>query len=142
MNRNETKPIYRYPVVVGTDDLDEMNHVNNLVYLKWCLKSATSHSKHVGWPSSRYRESGFGFIVRGHKIKYKIPALLGDKVVVNTWVENMERVSSVRRYQIVRVADGKRMVEAETTWVFVNMATLELARIPDDVREAFDVGSN
>jgi acyl-CoA thioester hydrolase len=134
-----TKLIYEYAITAQIDDLDEMNHVNNLVYLKWCLKAAGAHSKHVGWPSKRYQASGFGFIVREHKIKYKIPALLGDQVVVKTWVETMERVSSVRRYQILRVADGKRMVEAETNWVFVNMKTLALARIPIEVRSAFEL---
>jgi acyl-CoA thioester hydrolase len=137
MTRNEEKSVFVLPITVQVDDLDEMNHVNNLVYLKWCLKSAGAHSKQVGWPSSRYRETGFGFIVRAHKIKYKIPALLGDQVVVKTWVETMDKVSSLRRYHIVRVADGKRMVEAETTWVFVNMKTSELAIIPEDVRDAF-----
>lgn len=129
--------VYRYSLTVGAEDLDEMNHVNNLVYLKWCLKAAGAHSKHVGWPSQRYHESGFGFVVRAHKIKYKIPALFGDQVIVQTWVANMEKVSSDRRYHILRRSDGKRLAEAETTWVYVNLKTLALTRIPETVRSAF-----
>ena len=98
--------IYRYTVTVGIDDLDEMNHVNNLVYLKWCLKAAGAHSRQVGWPAQRYHESGFGFVVRAHKIKYKIPALLGDEVAIKTWVASMDKVSSDRRYQILRMSDS------------------------------------
>ena len=131
-------PIYRHQLTVTNDDLDEMNHVNNLRYLKWCLKAATSHSKHVGWSSQRYRESGLGFIVRAHKIKYRVPALLDDEIEVRTWIASMEKVSSDRRYQIVRKSDGKRLAEAETTWVFVDLQSLELSRIPDEVRQAFD----
>ncbi len=132
--------VYEYSVNVGIDDLDEMEHVNNLVYLKWCLNAAGAHSKQVGWPSLRYHSTGFGFVVRAHKIKYKVPALLGDEIIVKTWVANMEKVSSDRRYQILRTADGKRLAEAETTWVFVNLKTLELAKIPLEVRQAFVVG--
>lgn len=131
--------VYRFSLSVAREDLDEMNHVNNLVYLRWCLKAAGAHSKHVGWPSTRYHESGFGFIVRAHRIKYKIPALLGDKIVIRTWIANMEKVSSDRRYQILRESDGKRLAEAETTWVYVNLKTLSLSRIPDEVRSAFTV---
>jgi acyl-CoA thioester hydrolase len=140
VNNQESKPDYLFPITVGVDDLDEMDHVNNLVYLKWCLKAAGAHSKQVGWSSQRYHESGFGFVIRGHKIKYKIPALLGDEVVVKTWVETMEKVSSIRRYHVLRKSDGKRLVEAETTWVFVNLKTLKLTRIPDEIREAFRAG--
>lgn len=132
--------VYRYSLTVGIDDLDEMEHVNNLVYLKWCLRAAGAHSKQVGWSSSRYHASGFGFVVRAHKIKYKIPALLNDEIEVKTWVASMEKVSSDRRYQILRKSDGKRLAEAETTWVFVNLKTLELARIPEEVRAAFVAG--
>ena len=131
------RSIYPHALIVGEEDIDEMNHVNNLRYLKWCLQAAVAHSRHVGWSSQRYRESGYGFVVRAHKIKYRIPALLHDEVVVKTWIENMEKVSSDRRYQIVRKSDGKRLAEAETTWVYVDLNTLELTRIPDQVRDAF-----
>ena len=135
----QTDSVFCYPITVGVDDLDEMNHVNNLVYLKWCLRAAWAHSGHVGWPSQRYHQTGFGFVVRRHQIKYKVPALLGDDVIVKTWVETMDRVSSVRRYYIVRADDDRRLVEAETTWAFINLKTGRLARIPREVRESFGV---
>ncbi|MFK7766022.1 MAG: acyl-CoA thioesterase [Mariniblastus sp.] len=137
MTNERLSAIYHHELTVIKDDLDEMNHVNNLRYLKWCLKAATSHSKHVGWSSQRYRESGFGFIVRAHKIKYRVPALLDDEIVVRTWIANMEKVSSDRRYQVLRKSDGKRLAEGETTWVFVDLETLQLTRIPDVIRQAF-----
>ena len=139
-NQEDVNMEFRHLVTVGVDDLDEMNHVNNLVYLKWCLTAATAHSRQVGWSSERYHESGFGFVVRAHKIKYKIPALLDDEIEVKTWVASMEKVSSARRYQILRKSDGKRLAEAETTWVFVDLKTLELAKIPSEVRRAFGAG--
>lgn len=135
---DQTRPsIYLHRLAVVEDDLDEMNHVNNLRYLRWCLQAAVAHSNAVGWSSKRYHESGYGFIVRAHKIKYRIPAVLGDEIVIHTWIENMEKVSSDRRYQIVRKSDGKRLAEAETTWVYVDLKTLALTRIPQQVRDAF-----
>lgn len=130
---------YLYKLIVEQDALDEMNHVNNLVFLQWCLKSAGAHSKFVGWSSARYRELGFGFIVRSHKIKYKIPALLGDEIVVKTWVAGMERFSSKRRYHVIRQRDGRRLAEAETNWVFIDFESSELAEIPESVSTAFGI---
>ncbi len=123
--------------VVCEEDLDELNHVNNLQYLRWTLKTAGAHSKHVGWPSDRYRESGTGWIVRSHKITYKIPAQLGDEIAIRTWLEELDRVSALRKYEILRKSDDRLCAIAETRWVFVDLKTLKLIAIPDDVRAAF-----
>ena len=139
-NQTDVRLEYLHKLTVEEEALDEMNHVNNLVFLQWCLKSAGLHSKRVGWSSTRYRELGFGFIVRSHKIKYKIPALLGDEIVVKTWVAGMERFSSKRRYHVIRQRDGRRLAEAETNWVFVDFKSGELAEIPEQVSSAFGIG--
>ena len=128
---------FEYQLVVGPDDIDEMNHVNNLQYLRWTLRAAVAHSSHVGWTPERYRRIGFGFIVRSHNIKYRVPALLNDTVVVKTWIESLEKVSSVRRYLILRESDRAQLATAETNWVFVDLKTLELARIFEDIKTAF-----
>ena len=120
-------------------DIDAMNHVNNLEYLRWTLRAAHSHSKSVGWSGERYRELGAGFIVRSHSIKYRLPALLGDEVTIRTWVKEMNKFSSVRKYHIIRNSDGKRLADAETNWVFVDFETTQLQAIPTEVREAFGV---
>lgn len=129
--------IYINRRVVCEEDLDELNHVNNLQYLRWTLKAASEHSKSVGWPSDRYRESGTGWIVRSHKITYKLPAQLGDEIVIRTWIEVLDRVSALRKYEIVRKSDDRTYAVAETRWVFVDLATLKLIAIPDEVRSAF-----
>ena len=129
--------IYHSQRVVCEEDLDELNHVNNLQYLLWTLKAAGEHSKFVGWPADRYRESGTGWIVRSHKITYKVPAQLGEEIVIRTWIDVFDRVSALRKYEIVRKSDDRTYAVAETRWVFVELATLKLIAIPEDVRSAF-----
>ena len=123
--------------VVCEEDLDELNHVNNLQYLRWTLKAANEHSKFVGWSAHRYRESGTGWIVRSHKITYKMPAQLGDEVVIRTWINEFDRVSALRKYEIVRKSDDRTYAIAETRWVFVDLETLKLIAIPEEVISAF-----
>ena len=123
--------------IVCAEDLDEMNHVNNLEYLRWTLKAASEHSRHVGWPSERYRELGSSWIVRSHRITYKIPAVLGDKIEIRTWIEDFEKVSSLRKYEILRKSDGRACALAETRWVFVDLVTAKLTEVPEIVRAAF-----
>ncbi len=137
MPQNPLSEIYEYRLTVEQNSIDEMNHASNLEYLRWTNKAAVAHSKHVGWTPERYRDFGFGFIVRTHNIKYRIPALLNDAITVHTWIASMEKVSSLRKYRIVREGDQQLLATAETNWVFVNLQTLELSRIPSEVSEPF-----
>jgi acyl-CoA thioester hydrolase len=123
---------------VVAEDLDEWNHVNNLQYLRWTLKAASAHSKDVGWTSTRYRALGAGWIVRSHKITYKLSAQLGDSITIRTWVADFDKYSSTRKYEIFIGTDLQRLCTvAETRWVFVDFATQKLVAIPDEVRIAF-----
>ena len=131
--------IYVDTRVVCEEDLDELSHVNNLQYLRWTFKTAGAHSKHVGWTADRYRQAGTAWIVRSHKITYKGPAQLGDEIESRTWLEELDRVSALRKYEIVRKSDERLCAMAETRWVFVDLQTLKLMAIPDDVRQAFVV---
>ena len=124
---------------VVEEDLDSLNHVNNLQYLRWTLKTASAHSSHVGWPASRYRELGVGWVVRSHKITYKAPAKLHDEIAIHTWIQSFDKVTSIRKYEIIRQSDSRLCAIAETRWVFVNFETLQLVPIPEEVRSAFGV---
>lgn len=128
---------FEYRLTVSDDEIDEMNHVNNLQYLRWTNRAAIAHSSHVGWTPEAYKESGYGFIVRSHAIKYRVPAILGDQVLVTTWIADMEKVSSLRKYRIVRENDNQLLAQAETNWVYVDMTTLRLTKIPEHVRASF-----
>ena len=122
---------------VVADDLDELEHVNNLQYLRWSLKAAGAHSKQVGWPSDRYRKLGAGWIVRSHSITYKVSAVLNDEILIRTWIADFERMSSTRKYEIVRASDNRVCALAETRWVFVDFTTRKLTEIPEEIRTAF-----
>ncbi len=129
---------YEHSLTVITADLDQLGHVNNIVYVRWMQDAAVAHSREQGWPMSRYREAGFGWVVRSHFIEYRVPAFAGDEVVVHTWVSEMQKVSSRRRFEIRRV-DGTLLARAETNWAFVRSSDQKLLRIPDEVAAAFEV---
>jgi len=121
------------------DDVDELRHVNNLVYLRWVLEAASGHSRALGWDFDAYRAAGGVFVVRRHEIDYLRPVFAGDAIRVVTWVESMGRVSSVRRTEIS--CRGESIANARTTWAFVSLASGRPIRIPDAVRGAFRVSA-
>lgn len=133
--------IYEHEHAVRPDEVDLFGHVNNLAYVRWLQDAAVRHSAAMGWPMERYRAENHGWVVRSHFVEYKQPAFADQTIVVRTWVADMQRVTSLRKYEIVRPADSALLVRAETNWAFVRMSDLKLTRIPEAVRESFELHS-
>jgi acyl-CoA thioester hydrolase len=128
---------FDYHHTVRPDEIDELGHANNVAYVEWMQSAAVAHSDALGWTGERYRRDGAGWVVRSHTITYCQPALAGDSIVVQTWVATMNKVTSLRRYRIVRRADESLLAQAETLWAFVDYATGRPARIPAEIAAAF-----
>lgn len=134
--------IFEYSHAVTPDEIDPViGHVNNLAYLKWMLSAALAHSAAQGWPAQRYQELGAGWVVRTHEIEYLQAAFPGNTIVVRTWVADLKKVTSLRRYEIVRAGPEKQalLARAATDWAFIQFATHQPRRIPPEVAAAFEV---
>ena|SRR5579863_5363694 len=134
--------IFEYPHVVTDAEIDaNIRHVNNLEYLKWMQAAAVAHSAAQGWPADAYVQLGAGWVVRSHQIEYLSPALPGDEVVVRTWVADLGKATSLRRYKIVRAMGAKETIlaVAATDWAFIHFATHFPRRIPAEVASAFEI---
>jgi acyl-CoA thioester hydrolase len=123
-------------IVASPDEIDELNHVSNLVYLRWVLRVAQAHSTAVGYDWDAYRELGAVFVVRRHEIDYLRPAFAGDQISLRTWVDTWKGVSCVRKTSIVR-SDGVEVARASTLWAFVSNETGRPQRIPAELKSDF-----
>ena len=132
--------VFHHRLVVGPDDIDAFGHANNMRILGWTLDAAIAHATAQGWPTERFMEElGASFLVRSHKIRYLRPALLGEAVVIETWVADFRRVASLRKYRIVREADGKLLARAETDWAFVNLSDGSPRPVDEVVHTSFEL---
>jgi acyl-CoA thioester hydrolase len=131
--------IYYHHHSVEPAEIDDLGHANNVAYIAWLQAAAVAHSAAQGWPPERYRALGQGWVVRSHAIEYLQSAFAGDRVVVETWVTTMKKVTSVRRYRIVRAGDGELLATAETNWAFVDLAGGKPVRILPEVAAAFTI---
>lgn len=129
--------IHEHSLLVRPEEIDRLGHVNNLAYLAWMLDAAVAHSAAQGWTAERYDKLGCVWVVRSHEIKYIEPAYEGQRVIVRTWVADMSKVSSTRRYKILRAE--RVLAKAATRWAFVDFAEGKLRPIPEEVWSAFEL---
>lgn len=128
---------FKKAIRVSENDIDELNHVNNVIYLKWMMDVAIGHCEALGFTFDRFRENGGVFVVRRHEIDYIKSALLGDELTMYTWSEPMEATRALRIYRLVRESDQKVVLEGKTFWAFINPNTGRPTAIPQNITEAF-----
>ena len=116
------------------EDIDEQNHVNNTVYLRWVQDVATAHWQTV---ASGEAQASIGWVVLRHEIDYKAPACLGDAVVLRTWVGKATRLTFERFTEILRSTDRQLLSNARTLWCPINAQTGRPVRVPPEVRAQF-----
>jgi acyl-CoA thioester hydrolase len=130
-------PEFRMRVIARREDVDELAHVSNIVYVRWIQEVAVAHSAAVGWSPETYLRGGSVFVVRRQEIDYLSSAVEGDEVDLVTWVESFSLASSVRQTRVLRVPDGRELARASTTWAFVSTNSGKPTRIPAEIVAAF-----
>jgi acyl-CoA thioester hydrolase len=120
---------FTLPLPIDPADIDELGHVNNVVYLRWVQDISEAHWSSLATETERQE---WVWVVGRHEIDYKRSAKLGDDVYARTWVGETEGVRSVRHVQILE-RSGKLLAEARTTWVLVDPVSLRPRKIGDEV---------
>jgi acyl-CoA thioester hydrolase len=123
---------------VSDTEIDTLGHANNVVYIEWMQSAALAHSAALGWPTERYLQLGSGWVVRRHEINYLRPVQRGEQIIVRTWVAEMKKVTSTRRYRIICPSDDALLATAETKWAFIDYSTGQPTRVPLEVAGCFD----
>ncbi|MEM9585678.1 MAG: acyl-CoA thioesterase [Planctomycetota bacterium] len=124
---------------VTADEIDGQGHVHNLRYLQWTLWAARDHSASGGWDAQATLDQGSGWVVRGHEVTYRAAALMGDESVVRTWVSDLARYASHRKYVIYRTADQSTLAQVMTRWVYVDLNQRRAIAIPDQAVQQIEV---
>jgi acyl-CoA thioester hydrolase len=121
-------------VPVLPSDIDEQNHVNNTVYLRWVQDVATAHWRAV---ASAQAQAAIGWVVLRHEIDYKTPGTLDDEIVLRTWVGKATRLTFERFTEIRRKSDRQLFSQARTLWCSIDTQTGRPDRVSAEVRAQF-----
>jgi acyl-CoA thioester hydrolase len=115
-------------------DIDEQNHVNNTVYLRWVQDVATAHWRAL---ASAEAQAAIAWVVLRHEIDYKTPATLDDEIVLRTWVGKASRLTFERFTEIRRKSDRQLFSQARTLWCPIDVNTGRPTRVSAEVRARF-----
>jgi acyl-CoA thioester hydrolase len=121
---------------VVPEDIDMLGHVNNVVYLRWVQEAAIAHWSAI---APKDEQEKLIWVVRRHEIEYKRPALLGDTVLVRTWIGSATRLAFDRHTEIVHATNHRILALARTVWCPVDRVSGRPTDVSPGIRELFSV---
>ncbi len=116
------------------DDIDELGHVNNAVWVRWLQDVATAH-----WlaAADAAHVDAYVWVVVRHEIDYLGNVRAGQPVTARTWVGDAPRGARFDRHIEFTGPDGKVKVRAKTTWAIVDKQTGRILRVPKELAARF-----
>jgi acyl-CoA thioester hydrolase len=124
---------FAMPVTAVAADIDELGHVNNIVYLRWVQEIATAHWRAVARAGDIDR---FVWVVIRHEIDYRRPTLVGETLKLTTWV-GTPRGARFDRFVEITGPGGEVRAGALTIWALVDRASGRALRVPAEVAAPF-----
>ena len=113
---------------VTEEHIDDLKHVNNVMYLQWVQDIANMH-----WDKLRegHDTSAYVWVVLRHELDYSGQAFLGDRITVRTWVGETAGIKSIRHVEFYK--KDQLLVKTQTFWCLVDAKTLRPKRITGEI---------
>jgi len=127
--------IFEKFITITQDDLDELNHVNNVRYVQWVNDIAKEN-----WQGNASKDmlKEYFWVLLSHHIDYKSSAILNDVVKLKTYVLKAEGVTSTRIVEMYHNKTQKLLVKSETHWCLMNSKTMRPTRINSEIANLFN----
>ncbi|MCP4754693.1 MAG: acyl-CoA thioesterase [Proteobacteria bacterium] len=123
---------------VSEEDIDELGHMNNAVYVNWMDQAHLAHTIHLGITPSVFRQTQCGLVVRRSELDYLSAAFRNDVIRIGTCVGRCDGRLRLRRlFQMVRVDDDTTLLRGLIDYVCIDLEKGKPRRMPREFSEAF-----
>ena len=124
---------HRFPV--DPADIDELGHVNNIVYLRYAQEIAIAH-----WRARATQEmiETYVWVVTRHEVDYRAPLEEGDPVVALPRVHEAAGGATWKRFVDIYKAGGDRpSARIVSDWCLLDAKTRRVKRVPAEIVARF-----
>jgi YbgC/YbaW family acyl-CoA thioester hydrolase len=129
---NESAPRIRTEVQVMFFDTDCAAVVHNIAYLRFIEVARTHLAEQLGLGLAQMAENQKYPVVVRTEIDYRRAARLGDRLLVEGWLDRLERVRFWCAFRILRPVDETLIVECRQMLAIIQMPEAKLLRVPDE----------
>ena len=131
-----TPPQIRTEVQVMFFDTDCGGVVSNIAYLRFIEIARTNLVEHLGLVLTEMTEKQTYPVVVRTEIDYRHAAKLGDRLVIDGWLDQVERVRFWCAFRITRPDDNTVIAQCRQMLALIEMPTGKLLRLPEHWKES------
>lgn len=120
---------------VVADDIDELNHVNNIRYLEWVQDISRDH-----WFKAiegKIHPEKYIWVVASHHLDYFRPALIDDELEIETFVKDFNGKFSNRIVKVKNKITGKLHFSSLTRWCLIDVSTKHTIDVTEEIAQIF-----
>jgi YbgC/YbaW family acyl-CoA thioester hydrolase len=125
-------PRVRTQLQVMFFDTDCGGVVSNIAYLRFIEIARTLLAEELGLTLTEMAENHRYPVVVRTEIDYRRPAKLGDQLVIEGWLDRVERVRFWCGFQITRPADTVLVARCRQMLALIEMPEGKLLRLPEN----------
>lgn len=122
----------RTEVQVMFFDTDCAAVVHNIAYLRFIETARTLLAGELGMSLADMARSQLYPVVVRTEIDYKRPAVLGDVLMIDGWLERVERIRFWCAFTVTRPSDGALLIRCRQMLALVQMPAGRPVRLPDE----------
>lgn len=119
--------VHEKEFLITDEVLDEIQHVNNVEYVKWVEKIAIDHWELLK-DKTQYKDY-LWFMVE-HNIQYKKQAYAGQKLLIRTYPLKPNGIRQPRKVEFY--VNDELIADSLTHWVLIHPKTKKITRLNPD----------
>ncbi len=119
------------------EHIDSLGHTNNVLYVQWMQDIATQHIAHLGLGLNEFQVLRHAMVAVEHRVQYRKATLLGDALILRTWLDDLSGLYSSRQYAFWRPIDQTLVFVGHTKWACVEIATGRPKRMSPTFLQAY-----
>lgn len=129
--------IFDLKIQVKPEHIDVLGHVNNVVYVQWMQDVASAHIETLGVGLAQYLEMKHAMVAVEHHVQYRKAALLGDEIILRTWLNDLNALYSFRQYAFFNAKDQSLLFTGNTKWACIEITTGRPKRMSQTFIQAY-----
>jgi acyl-CoA thioester hydrolase len=130
-----------FPVVVEIPvqwgDMDALQHVNNVVYLKWFETARIEYMNRIQF-MSRLKTHNIGPILASSSVRYRVPVEYPDRVFIGASAKAFKASEMIHSYGIFSEVKNTITTVGEARMVMFDFNSQAKTVIPDDILERIE----
>jgi len=123
-------------------DTDCGGVVSNIAYLRFIEIARTHLAEALGLALAEMAEKQTYPVVVRTEIDYRQPARLGNRLVIEGWLDQVERARFWCAFRIMRPKDNTLIAECRQMLALIEMPTGKLLRLPEQWKADSETGSS